>query len=76
MDMEDNPLCAKCGIEETAIHLITECPGYVGLRIATLGRPIVQEDSIREYPIYKISLQKKQKDGRLENQTKRGSKDK
>ena len=41
MDMEDNPLCAKCGMEETAIHLITECPGYVGLRIAILGRPIV-----------------------------------
>ena len=54
MNMEDNPLCAKCGMEETAIHLITECPGYVGLRIATLERPTVQEDSIREYPIYKI----------------------
>ena len=34
--------------------VITECPGYVGLRIARLERPIVQEDSIREYPIYKI----------------------
>ena len=54
MDMEDNPLCDKCGMEETAIHLITECPGYVGLRIATLGRPIVEEKSIREFPIYKI----------------------
>ena len=54
MDIEDNPLCAKCGMEETAIHLITECPGYVGLRIAILRRPTVQEDSIREYPIYNI----------------------
>ena len=41
-------------MEETEIHLITECSGYVGLRIATLGRPIVQEGSIREYPIHKI----------------------
>ena len=51
MDMEDNPLCDRCGMEETAIHLMTECPGYVGLRIATLGRPIVEEESIRESPI-------------------------
>ena len=41
-------------MEETSIHLITECLGYVGLRIAILGRPIVQEESIREYPIYGI----------------------
>ena len=41
-------------MEETAIHLIIECPGYIGLRIMILGRPTVQEDSIREYPIYKI----------------------
>ena len=54
MDMEDNPLCVKCGMEETAIHLITECPGYVGLRIATIGRPRVEEKRIREFPIYKI----------------------
>ena len=40
-------------MEDTS-HIITECPGYVGLRIAILGRPIVQEKSIREYPIYKI----------------------
>ena len=37
-----------------AIHLIKEFPGYVGLRIAILGRPIVQEKSIREYSIYKM----------------------
>ena len=36
MNMEDNP-CEKCGLEE--IDLITGCPGYVGLRIAILGRP-------------------------------------
>ena len=54
MDMEDDPLCDKCGIEERSIHLIPECPGYEGLRKAILGRPIVQEESIREYLIYKI----------------------
>ena len=49
--------------------MITECPGYVGLRIAILGRPTVQGASIREYPIYKILKFAVQKDGRLENQT-------
>ena len=41
-------------VEETSIHLITECSGYVRLRIEILGRPIVQEESIREYPIYEM----------------------
>ena len=51
--------------------------GHIGLRIAILGRPIVQEESIREYSIYKILkfAVKTQKDGRLENQTKRGNTD-
>ena len=58
-------------MEETAIHLITECPGYARLRIATLGRQggIVEEE--REFPIYKI-LEKEQEGGRLESQTKKG----
>ena len=41
-------------MEEKTIHLITECPGYVGLRIAILGRPIVQEEGVGEYSMYKI----------------------
>ena len=45
--MEDNPIWNKCGKEETVIHLITECPGYVGLRIAIFGRPIVEEEENR-----------------------------
>ena len=28
----------KYGMEETAIYLITECPGCEGLRVAMLGR--------------------------------------
>ena len=55
LDMHDNPLCDKCGMEETSIHLIS--PGYVGLRIAILEMPIVQEESIRDYPIYKIGTE-------------------
>ena len=31
IDMQDNPLCDRCGMVKTAIHLITECPGYEGL---------------------------------------------
>ena len=41
-------------MEGIPIHLIREYPGYMGLRIAILGRPIVQEETMREYPIYKI----------------------
>ena len=35
MDMEDNSLCHGCGVEETAIHLITECAVDVGLGTVT-----------------------------------------
>ena len=38
---------------EPSIHLITECPGYIGLRKIILGRPTVQEDSI--YKILKLA---------------------
>ena len=30
MGMEDNPDCRGCGMSETAIHLLTECPTDVG----------------------------------------------
>ena len=45
--MGDNPPCDKCSMEETSIHLIAECLGYIGLRTVILGRPKVPKESIR-----------------------------
>ena len=55
MGMEDNPDCAGCRMNETAIHLLTECPTYAGARMAILGRPLLDiEEQIRELGISMI----------------------
>ena len=54
MGMEDNADCDYCGERQTAIHVLTECPGHVGHRIAILGKPIVNVDDIRKYSMDKI----------------------
>ena len=47
MGMEDNPDCEKCGEQQTAEHILTECPGFAGARTATLGRPIIKIENSR-----------------------------
>ena len=47
MGYEDSPDCAKCGMTESAIHVITECPMYVGARMAILGMPTFNAENIR-----------------------------
>ena len=54
MGMEDSPDCMGCGMSETAIHLLTECPTHVGARIAILERPLLNTDQIRELRISRI----------------------
>ena len=54
MGMEDNPDCRGCGMSETAIHLLTECPEHVGARIAMLGKPILSAEDIRKIQINRI----------------------
>jgi hypothetical protein len=54
MGMEDNPNCEGCGMQETAIHFITECPKFVGERFTCLGRPTINTNQIQHIPTYKI----------------------
>ena len=54
MKLEEDSNCEKCGEPETAIHLITECPAYAGARMATLGRPTLEPEDIRNRPAWQI----------------------
>ena len=54
MGMEDNANCDLCGEPQEAVHILTECPGLVGIRINILGKPTIDPKDIKNYNIYKI----------------------
>ena len=54
MGLEDDEKCELCGQKQTAIHVLTECPGLVGERLAILGKPTINEDDIRKFSIDRI----------------------
>ena len=54
MGMEDDASCDFCGEVQSAIYILTECPGLVGYRIAILGKPVVNIEDIRKYSIDRI----------------------
>ena len=55
MGMEEDPYCNKCGMEQTAIHILTECPGYWQERMTHLQAPALRPDEIREHSPLKIA---------------------
>ena len=54
MGLEDNDKCDKCGDRQSAVHVLAECPEYIGLRMNIFGRPILYMDEIRTYSIDKV----------------------
>ena len=54
MGLEDNDMCDKCGDRQSAVHVLAECPEYIGLRMCIFGRPILYMDEIRTYSIDKV----------------------
>ena len=54
MGLEEDPFCDKCGMEQTAIHILTECPGFWQERMTHLRAPALKPDEIREIPPLKI----------------------
>ena len=54
MKLEDDPYCSMCGEEQTAIHILTTCPGLVGLRLTILGKPVYNTNEVRNLRVGKI----------------------
>ena len=54
MGLEDDDMCDKCGDRQSAVHVLAECPEYIGLRMRIFGRPILYTDEIRTYSIDKV----------------------
>ena len=54
MGMQDDASCDFCGEVQTAIRILTKCPGLVGYRMAILGKPVVNIEDIRKYSIDRI----------------------
>jgi hypothetical protein len=46
MGVSDEPICVACGMEdESACHLLYNCPSLVSLRMRTFSKPILSVDS-------------------------------
>ena len=54
MGLEDNANCDRCGEPQESVHILTECPGLVGTRIAIFGKPILGADEVKALSVYKI----------------------
>jgi hypothetical protein len=47
MGLIDEPICIACGMEdESAFHLLCDCPSVISLRMHTFSKPIL---SVEEY---------------------------
>ena len=54
MGYVDSPNCQLCGEEQTAIHILTECPQLAGPRTAILGRPQINHKDLKDYRMEKL----------------------
>jgi len=49
------PDCRKCGTEEeTAHHIVCECPGIKSIRVRLYGKPLLVPEEVMEEPLSKI----------------------
>ena len=54
MGMVDSPNCELCGMVQTPIHIITECPTLAGQRIHIFGCPTLPVEAMKEFNPGKI----------------------
>jgi len=48
MELSNNPICKKCGIEEeTSVHVLCECEALAWLRYTYLGSFFLDPEDIR-----------------------------
>ena len=54
MGLEDSPNCEMCGMEQTPIHILTECPSLSGQRAMILNRPTVEVNMLSKFSPMRI----------------------
>ena len=54
MKLDDSPNCEKCGLEQTAIHVFTECPGFWQERLLYMGAPSLNHKDVKNITTRKI----------------------
>ena len=54
MGMVDSANCELCGMVQTPIHIITECPTLAGQRIHIFGCPTLPVEAMKEFNPGKI----------------------
>jgi len=48
------PDCRKCGMEEeTAHHIVGECPAIKSIRVRLYGKPLLLPEEVMEEPLWK-----------------------
>ena len=56
MGKVSEPDCRKCGLEdETAFHILCDCPTIMSLRVRIYGRHILLPDDVMKEPLWKIA---------------------
>ena len=54
MGLDPDPYCEKCGMEQTSIHILTECPGYWWARMNFLGALVLYPKDLNQIPLNKV----------------------
>ena len=54
MGLEPDPYCEKCGMEQTSIHILTECPGHWWARGQFLGALVLNPRDLNQIPLNKV----------------------
>ena len=55
MGMEDDEDCQYCGDSQTAIHILTECPRFLELRMSKFGNRIIDTMALKDIKLSKIT---------------------
>ena len=54
MGLDPDPDCEKCGMQQTSIHILTECPGHWWARTQFLGALVLNPSTLHQTPLNKI----------------------
>ena len=54
MGLENSPDCDMCGMEQTPIHIFTECPFLVGQRVMVFNRPTLEVNMLSKFSFSRI----------------------
>lgn len=56
LGIKPEPDCRKCGMEEeTAFHVLCECPAVMAARTKLYGKPLLLAEEVMEEPLWKIA---------------------